>query len=178
MNEDLAKLVIVLAPISLAAFGGAASMYAPMQHQAVDVQHWATAREFIDMFAVSRVTPGPGSMLGTLLGWKIAGLVGAVVATLALYVPSSALVVMVGSVWNRHRGKTWHSALEIGLAPVGAGLLLAGVLTLARGLSEHLSSIVVILAVAGLMAWRSKLHPFVFLVGGGVACYLLYLAGG
>lgn len=177
MNEDLTRLILVLTPISLAAFGGAASMYAPLQHQAVDVQNWVTAREFLDLFAVSRVTPGPGSLLGTLIGWKIAGLAGAFVATLALYVPSSACVFMVGAVWNLHRGKTWHTALEVGLAPVGAGLLLAGVLTLARGLSEHVSSIVVILAVAAIMAWRAKIHPFVFLLGGGLACYALYLAG-
>jgi chromate transporter len=177
MTEVLLRLALVLAPISLAAFGGAASMYAPLQHQAVDVQHWVTLREFLDLFAVSRVTPGPGSLLGTLIGWKIAGLAGAIVATLALYVPSSTLVFMVGTVWNLHRGKKWHTALEIGLAPVGAGLLLAGVLTLARALAEHVTSIVVILAVAAIMAWRAKIHPFIFLLGGGLFCYVLYLAG-
>ena len=176
MNE-LLRLVIVLAPLSLAAFGGAASIYAPLQHQAVDVEHWVTAREFVDLFAISRVTPGPGSLLGALFGWKIAGFLGALVATLALYVPSSVVVFAVGTVWNRHRGKRWHSALETGLAPVGCGLLLAGVLTRASSLFDHPISIPVILCVAAAMAFWPKVHPFIFLLIGGLVCYLAFLCG-
>ena len=49
------------------------------------IQHWTDEREFADLFALSRATPGPGSMLATLIGWKIAGITGALVATIAFY---------------------------------------------------------------------------------------------
>ena len=178
MNFDvLLKIVIIMAPLSLAALGGATSIYAPMQYHTVDIEHWLTAREFLDLFAIARVTPGPGSMLGTLIGWKVGGFAGALVASLALYLPSSALVFGVGHVWHRHRGKRWHSALEGGLAPIGCGLLFAGVLTLARVAAEGVVPILIIPAVAAAMILRPKLHPFFFLLGGGLLCYAVYLAG-
>ena len=177
MNESFLKLILVFTPISLAAFGGAASIYAPLQHQSVDVHQWVSAREFLDLFAVSRATPGPGSMLGTLIGWKVAGLSGAIIATLAFYVPASTLVFFAGSVWNQHRGKTWQKLVETGLAPVGGGLLLAGSLTLTRTLADHLAPLIITLGVAALTTWMKKVHPFVFLVGGGAASYLIYAAG-
>ncbi len=151
--EILLKLIVILAPLSLAALGGATSIYAPLQHQSVDVEHWVSVREFLDLFAIARVTPGPGSMLGTLIGWKVAGLAGALTASLALYLPSSALVFAVGHVWHRHRGKKWHTALETGLAPIGSGLLFAGVVTLARVAAEGILPICIIAGVAALMMW-------------------------
>jgi len=166
MRESiLLSLIVVLAPLSIAAIGGATGIYAPLQHQAVEVRQWVTPREFLDLFAIARVTPGPSSMLATLIGWKLAGLLGAVVATLALYVPSSALCYVVARTWDRFRGKNWHTALEHGLAPVGAGLVFAGVVAILRLSDAGPLSYGIVLAVAGLLTWRPKLHPFVLLVG-------------
>jgi chromate transporter len=167
MRESLLlNLVVVLAPLSLAAIGGASGIYAPLQHEVVEVRGWLTPREFLDLFAIARITPGPSSLIVTLIGWKLAGLLGALVATLAMYVPSSLLCYGVARVWDRHRGKPWHTALERGLAPVGAGLVFAGLWALLRLSEAGPLSYAIILVVAGLMAWRPRLHPFLFLLGG------------
>ena len=90
MRENaLWSLIVVFVPFSLVSIGGGPSIFAGIQHQSVEVYHWVTAREFVDLFAIARAAPGPGSMLVTLLGWKVAGWTGAIVATLALFVPSS-----------------------------------------------------------------------------------------
>ena len=167
-DNILVQLVVVLAPLSLAAIGGATGIYAPLQHQAVEVHRWLTPREFLDLFAVARVTPGPSSMLVTLIGWKVAGLAGAIVATLALYIPSSALCYAVADVSRRNRGKAWHTALERGLAPVGAGLVFAGLLAILRLSDAGPLSWGIVVAVAALLTWRPKLHPFLLLVGSAV----------
>ena len=164
----LLNLVIVLAPLSIAAIGGATGIYAPLQHQVVEVRQWLTPREFLDLFAIARVTPGPSSLLATLIGWKLAGFAGAVVATLALYLPSSALCYAVARTWDRYRGKGWHTALEHGLAPVGAGLVFAGVLAILRLSDAGPLSFGIVAAVAALLTWRPKLHPFVLLAGAAV----------
>src|SRR5260370_39220073 len=65
-------------------------------------------------------------MLSTLIGWKVAGLAGALTATIALYLPSSLLVYAAARLWGRWRGSVWHSEGERGLAPIAAGLILAG----------------------------------------------------
>jgi chromate transporter len=173
----LLTLVAVLAPLSLVSFGGASSIYAPLQHQTVDVLQWLTPREFVELFAIARVTPGPGSMLATLIGFKVAGLAGAAVATLALYVPSSLICFAVARVWNRYRGRPWHQAFEDGLAPIGAGLLFAGVVAVLRlGASGQLRPLSWGMAatVATLLTLRPRLHPSWLLLGGAV---LFVLAG-
>ncbi|MPZ55602.1 MAG: chromate transporter [Rhizobiales bacterium] len=167
-DSDLLALVAILAPLSIASIGGAASVYAPLQHQTVDVHHWLTGQEFIDLFAIARVTPGPGTMLATLIGWKVAGLPGALVATLALFLPATLVCYAVARVWNRYRGKPWHEAFEQGLAPIGAGLLFAGVLAILRIGAGGPLSWVTAAGVAGLLVWRPKLHPFALLTAGAV----------
>ena len=167
MREDtLLAMVAILAPLSIASIGGAASIYAPLQYQTVNVRHWQTGKEFIDLFAIARVTPGPGTMLATLIGWKVAGLVGALTATAALFLPASVLCYLIARVWNRYRGKPWHAAFEQGLAPIGAGLLFAGVLAILRiGSTGPLSWATVVGVAAVLVQWP-RLHPFALLAAG------------
>jgi chromate transporter len=170
MRDDaLFALVAVLVPLSVASIGGASGVYAPLQHQTVDVMGWLTPQEFIELFGIARVTPGPGTMLATLIGFKVAGLPGAIVATLALFVPSSVACFLVARVWNRYRGRPWHKAFERGLAPIGAGLMFAGVVAILRlGATGPMwpLSLAVAAAVAALLTWRRRLHPFLLLVGG------------
>jgi chromate transporter len=140
-----------------------------IQHETVDVRHWLSAREFIDLFAIARAAPGPGSMLTTLIGWQVDGFIGALVATLALFVPSSLLCYAVAHVWRRHRGKRWHTALEQGLAPVGIGLVLAGAVAVLRIGSGGVLSWAIALGSAGMLSWKPKVHPLLmFVVGGAI----------
>ena len=125
-DNPLIALILICAPLSLVAIGGAASIYAPLQQQVVDVQQWLSGKEYLELFAIARVTPGPGSMLTTLIGWRVAGLAGALVATIALYLPCSLLCFAAAHTWKRYRGSHWHTAIETGLRPIAAGLMIAG----------------------------------------------------
>jgi chromate transporter len=165
----LLTLVAVFVPFSLVSIGGGTSVLAGIQHQAVDVHHWVTTREFVELFAISRVAPGPGSMLTTLIGWHVDGWTGALVATLALFVPSSLLCYGVTLVWNRHRGKRWHAAVEKGLSPVGIGLVLAGVITVLSVGGGGLPAWIVAFGSAGVLTWRPSINPLIiFAVGGAI----------
>src|ERR1700749_3360380 len=115
--KALLALALVFAPLSLLSVGGGASLLAEIEHQSVSVHQWTTQREFADLFAISRAAPGPGTMLSTLIGWKVAGLTGALVATVVLFLPSSLLVYGLARLWGRWRGSVWHSAVERGLSP-------------------------------------------------------------
>ena len=165
-DHPLLTLIIVVAPLSLLAIGGASSIYAPLQHQVVDVYQWFSGREFIEMFAIARVTPGPGSMLTTIVGWRIAGLAGALTATIALYVPCSVLCFFVARAWNRYRGSQWHTAIESGLRPIAAGLMIAGGVVILR--VEDMGAIAwgLALGCTALLTLRPMLHPLILLAGG------------
>jgi chromate transporter len=168
-DNPLLALLAVFVPFSLVSIGGGTSIIAGMQHESVDVHQWISAREFIDLFAISRAAPGPGLMLATLIGWKVSGWPGAIVATLAIFVPSSLLCYTVALVWRRYRGRRWHTALEQGLAPIGIGLVLSGAVAVLRVSGGGVLSWVLAFASAALLTWRPKLHPLlVFAVGGAI----------
>ncbi len=134
MTSRLIGLAFVFAPLSLATIGGGQAVVSDIQRQVVAVHHWLTATQFLDAFAISRMGPGPGSLLVTLIGWDVAGLAGAVVATIAIYAPTALLIYGVAFLWRRHQGARWQMALERGLRPVAAGMILATSFVLLRSL--------------------------------------------
>jgi len=164
---SLAALALVFAPLSLVAFGGMNAIVAEIAHRSVAVEGWTSAREFSDLFAISRAAPGPGSMLAALIGWKVAGFSGALVATLALYAPSALLVYGAARLWGRWRGSAWHTAVERGLAPIAAGLFLAGGIAVLRAVPAGPAVWAAALAAAAVLLRWPGLHPVPLLVAGG-----------
>jgi chromate transporter len=177
-DDPYLALILVFVPFSLVSIGGGASIFAGVQHQSVNVHQWVTAREFVDLFALARGAPGPGSMLITLIGWKVAGLSGALVATAALFIPSSVLCYLLARVWNAHRGKAWHKALETGLAPVGTGLIIAGAIAVLRLTGASAASWMLAGAAAVILGLRPRLHPLMLLAGAGALLVLYRLMAG
>jgi chromate transporter len=112
-------------------------------------------------------------LLATLVGWKVAGLAGAALASLALFVPSSILYYAIARSWNAHRGKAWHTALERGLAPVAAGLILAGSLVILRAGGDRAGAWAVAIIATVILFWRPKLNPLWMLAAGGIAAIIL-----
>jgi chromate transporter len=167
----LVTMAIVFASISFASVGGGTGAIAPMQHQAVEVQHWMDARAFVELFAISRAAPGPGSMLATLIGWKVDGWTGALVTTAAMLLPSSILCLLAIQGWNRYRGRAWHSTLQEGVAPVAAGLILAGALAVARTAETGLLAWAVAGATAVILTLRPRV-PALLLIGGGASVFI------
>ncbi|WP_428483685.1 chromate transporter [Rhodopila sp.] len=133
MNPVLLQLAGLFAMLSVLAFGGGTSVLPAMQRAAVDQHHWLTAREFLDMFAISRAAPGPGSLIVLLIGLKAAGLIGAAVSFIAMFAPSCLAVHVVGRYWHRAARSTWRPLVERALAPVAVGLTFASGLALMRG---------------------------------------------
>jgi chromate transporter len=169
LGESLLALIAVFAPLSLLSFGGGNVVIAEIAHQSVGVRHWTSERDFADLFALSRAAPGPGSMLATIIGWKIAGVGGALVATIAFYLPSSLLLFVVAKVWSRWQGSAWHQAVERGMAPIAAGLLLAaGIAVLRASPGGPLVWVAAGIATAAFLRWP-KLHPVaIFMLAGAL----------
>ncbi|MCB4823664.1 chromate transporter [Roseicella aerolata] len=130
MPDRLLALILVFAPLSLVSLGGGPSIFAEMQRQSVEVHGWLTDAQFLDLFAISRAAPGPGSLICALVGWQAAGFAGALAAALALYLPSTFLVLAVGHWWRRKGDSPARKMIERGLAPIAVGLIFAGVFTL------------------------------------------------
>jgi chromate transporter len=136
MSLVLLQLLLLFAGLSMLAFGGGAGVIPDMQRAAVDQHHWLTAPQFLDMFAISRAAPGPGSLIVLLVGLKAAGMAGAAVSFVAMFAPSCLAVHVVARYWQRAERTAWRAVVERGLAPVAVGLTFASGLALMRG-TEH-----------------------------------------
>ena len=170
----LLKLALLFLTLSLLAVGGANGVVPAMQHAVVDTYGWASEREFLDLFALSRVAPGPGSLIVTLVGQKAAGLSGALVATVAMFGPPCLMVHLAAGVWRRTSTASWRVWVERGLAPVAVGLVFASGFALIRG-TEHAWAAYGLTAAATLLLATTELHPLLVLGMGACAGWLLGL---
>jgi chromate transporter len=175
---NLLTLAAVFAPLSLLSFGGSNSVIADIAHQSVEVQHWTSQREFADLFALSRAAPGPGSMLCALIGWKTAGLTGALVATVAFYLPASLLLFVAAKIWSRWQGARWHQAVERGMAPIAAGLFLSGGVAVLRVAPAGVAAWIAAILATGVLLYWPKLHPVPLLIASGALFEVVDVLGG
>lgn len=176
MTKTLTALLSVFAPLSIATIGSGQAIIADMERQVVDVHHWMTHVQFVNDFAIARLAPGPGSLLATLIGWQVGGAVGAIVATLALFGPTAFLMYGIAHLWTRHQNAGWQTALQAGLRPVAAGLMLAAVYVLLNGLDGGWTAKATAL-VATVIVSTTRVNALLLVAGGAAFFVLLRVVG-
>ena len=162
--DTLFALFLQFALLSLLAFGGANSVVPEMHRQAVDLHHWMTGSQFTALFAIAQAAPGPNFMIATLVGWKAAGLPGALIATLAMCGPSCLLTFWAVKLWDRSAEARWRRLASAALGPLTVGLVTATAYLLIKGADRNWRLALVTLTV-GVVAYRSKLNPLWLLAG-------------
>ena len=159
MSESLfLRLLLVFAPLSLLSFGGGQAMVAEMRMQTVDVYGWLSNTQFTNLYAISKVAPGPSTLVAALVGWHIASFAGAVTVTLAMYAPSSCLMLAAGYWWNRHKESRFFSLLERSLTPMAIGLFFAGAYSVLEAAKFRPIDFAVLAVIIGLLYFTS-LNP-------------------
>jgi chromate transporter len=123
--------------------------------------------EFGALFALAQAAPGPNMLVITLVGWRVAGFWGAIVATGAFIVPSGIVTYVVAGVWERFREASWRRVAQAGLAPVTVGLVMAAAVALCRAAITDVPTLLLVLATAGILL-ATRLHPL-WLLGVGAA---------
>ena len=169
MNSDanpVATLVWTFGLRSLFAVGGANSAIPEMHRIAVDVQHWMDDKQFADVFAISQLSPGPNVLIVTLIGYSVAGVVGALAATVAMCGPTAVLAYYVSRLLARSRHSRWPAIIQTALVPLSIGLMGASGLILA--LTSDRSWVAgLITAAAAVLAFATRLNPVWMLLAGG-----------
>lgn len=162
----LGDLAAVFGTLSLLAFGGTNSVLPEMQRQVVAVHGWMTPQQFAALFALAQAAPGPNMLVVTLIGWRVAALPGALTSTLSVMAPASVLTYVTGLVWDRFRHAAWRKAVQQGLMPVTAGLVMASAALLIRTTATGPGTAAVA-ALATVLLLFTRVHPL--LVLGGAA---------
>ena len=164
----LAELFLQFTLLFCVAFGGATALLPEMQRVVVEQEHWLSEATFIHLYAIAQAAPGPNGLVVTLIGWKVAGLAGALVATLAMCLPMSVVIYFLIPRWERFRGAPWQQAVQMGVAPLAVGLVFAGAALIGSGAGPDWAGWV-LAAGAVALNLRTKLHPLWFIAAGAVA---------
>lgn len=156
--------------LSLISVGGILPLVPEIHRQVVTVDGWMTDQRFVDLFAIAQAAPGPGLLFLTLIGWDVAGLAGAVIATVAITAPSCLIAFFASRLWHRFRFARWRIIVQNGVVPVTVGLLGATAYIIATAVGHSVVALLVT-AMTGVAAYFSRFHPIVFLIAGGALGY-------
>ena len=170
MNETpnpIWSLISTFGLMSLFAVGGANAAIPEMHRIAVDVHHWMSDRQFADIYAISQLSPGPNVLIVTLIGYAVAGFGGAIVATLAMCVPTAALAYYVSRLLRRQTKSPWPAIIQSALVPLSIGLMAASALIVAQAADTNWTAVILTLAVAA-VAFSTRLNPLWLLLAGGL----------
>lgn len=188
--------------IGLFTIGGGYAML-PMVQQAITNNNWMTQAELINFIGVAESTPGPfainlatfvGITVGshTQLGW-LGGLLGALVATFAVVLPSLIIIIVVTKLFEKFKTNKYVQGVLYGVRPTVVGLILCAVLSVgcavllpnlnlkhitADGFSQfRWISLLIIVAVIPLSRIKikgKKIHPIFLIVGSAVVGVIVF----
>jgi chromate transporter len=167
------QIALYFALLSLVSMGGMPSVMPEMQRVVVDVQGWMSAAEFTQLFAIAQAAPGPNVLVTALIGWKVAGPGGGMVALGAFCGPAAALAYSIGGFWDRMRDAPWRKVFQRALVPITVGFIFSGGYVLATPGGLEWRGALIAAAAAALLI-LSRLNPLWILSGGGLLGYLLF----
>lgn len=149
-------------------FGGGLTMIAFIQEQIVNQFHWLTPREFVDGLALGQLTPGPILMVAAYVGYKLAGIAGAIVGAAAIFLPSFILMLSILPVFDRVRKLLWMKAALKGIAAAVIGVLTVSLTQMAPHAVPDIFAIAIFATtLLVLLAWR--VGAIKVMLGGALA---------
>jgi len=169
----LADLALTFGVLSLIAFGGMPSVMPEMQRLVVDVKGWTTHAQFIQLFAIAQAAPGPNVLIVSLIGWRAAGLAGAVVALLAVCAPAAVLSWYIADLWERFKDSPWRRAIQRAIAPLVVGLTLSGGYVLCTPATPDWRLWAIAAGAAAAVLARGGNSLWLLAGGGAVGAFLL-----
>jgi len=165
---DLSALALHLALLSLMAIGGVNAIVPDIQRYLVEANHWLSARQFADLYALGQAAPGPNVVFLTLIGWQLAGWSGATVATLASICPTFLLTLGATRFHAQNPDAPLSRAIRGGLGPITVGLTLSTGWILARSADHDWRGAALTLVTVALLL-RTRLNPIWLIAAGAVA---------
>jgi chromate transporter len=169
----LLKLFTTFAAMSVTLFGSSYVFIPIIQDLVVNDHGWVTHKEFIDGLAISQLTPGPTIITSAFIGYKVAGLLGALSATVGITLPP-ALLMLVGTCFlDSLKKSAGVKAAVHGVRPAVVGMIIASAFVVSSTAPQHWASAVII--VAALIAIiRYRVEVALIIPMAGVAGLALY----
>ncbi|MBE6660760.1 MAG: chromate transporter [Ruminococcaceae bacterium] len=176
------KLFLTMLKIGLFTFGGGYAMIALLENEFVTKRKWIEKDEFLDMVAIAESTPGPIAInAATYLGYKMHGVIGSLLATVAVCIPSFVIIYAISLFFDAFLALTLVAHAFRGIQVCVIWLILSAGLKMLKQMKKTTFNIVVLSAVITCMVAFSVFSVrfstiFYILISGGVGLFL-YLIG-
>lgn len=176
--------------VGLFSIGGGLASMPLIQNQVVDIHPWLTLTEFTDLITIAEMTPGPIAInSATFVGIRIAGLPGAIIATIGCVLPSCVIVSILAFIYFKYKDLSVIQGVLSGLRPAVVALIASAglsILTLAifgeHGFSLKIGAInfisVFLFTIALFILRKYKPNPIYVMLGSGFIGGFIYLLGG
>lgn len=163
----LLKLAVTFSLLSMLAVGGGTALLHEMQ-RLMFLDYGILPAQFLKAYSVGQLAPGPNMTMVVVLGERIAGIAGALVAGFAFFVPSSVLCFWVGRFWNRIGETPWRRAVQSALEPISIGLMCSGIYAIGKTALTGPATLGVAL-LAFLLLMLTRITPVAVILGLGAA---------
>lgn len=146
-----------------------------IQKEMIEVQNWLTLAEFVDILAIAEMTPGPIAInSATFIGFRTAGIWGAIFATAGIVTPSLAVMILAATVLRHFYKNSWVQRAFWGLRPAVIALIFTAAYLIAQTAITGLTSLLLALAAFALLLF-TRLHPIAVLALSAAAGIIIYL---
>ncbi len=156
-----------LSAFSLLAFGGVNALLPELLNLAVYQEHWIDLQTFSDYFAIAQAAPGPNFMTVTLLGWHLYGVLGALLATLAIAWPSSIMIFFLQRLILGIQNPITRKSIQYAAGSLAIGLVLSSAWQIAIQINHSAAAYVLTLITIGFTLF-TRWHPLYLIAIGGV----------
>jgi len=164
------KLGLFFLKVGSILFGSGYVLIAFIEGELVNQNGWLTQQQLLDAIAIGQFTPGPVLSTSTFIGYVIAGIPGAIVATLGIFFPSFIFVLILNPIIPRLRNSQWTSAFLDAVNVSAVGLMAVVTLQIAYSLFlQPLDYIAILIFIIGAIAlFRFQLSPLWLVLGGAI----------
>ncbi len=170
------QLFIAFFKIGMFSFGGGYATIPLIEKEIISTHQWLTLPQFYQVVAVAGMTPGPvGINCATFVGYRVAGVIGSAVATIAVVLPSVIIISLLYYIFKKYLSKGEESVKVFfaAMSPVVLSLVLSAAISIGREGISDLWSILIALT-AFILVTATKLNILYILAGAGLAGMLLY----
>ena len=176
------RLFLTFLKIGAFTFGGGYAMIALLESEIIDKHGWLSREEFLDMVAIAESTPGPVAInSATYIGYRLCGVWGAAAATLAVCLPSFAIIYLISLFFDRFLSLVWVERAFRGIRVCVSYLICSAGLRMLKALEQTVLSRLLLIAVLLVMTAFSLLSVrfssvFYILICGTLSLFLFLLS--
>lgn len=172
--KTLLVLIMTFLKIGAISFGGGYAIIAMIQQDVVNVHHWVSATDFINIVGISGLTPGPIAVNASIfVGYKIFGIPGALFATIAVITIPCLLSLMATLFLEKFRHLSWVDAVLWGIKPAVIGLIAVAFFTISKDSIYNLKDLGIAVVVS-ILLFKTKISPVILLIGAALVGIILF----